>query len=68
MGASSSRGIVEYLSEDTDADRDKDNYKYYSGERFCIIPNHFYKRVEVVDETDAGYSWYTWYITGDNAS
>ena len=55
MGATSSRAIVEYINEET---QDKDNYKYYSGERFCIIPNHFYSNTE---EPEEGYTWYSWY-------
>lgn len=55
MGATSSRAIVEYINEES---QDKENYKYYSGERFCIIPNHFYSNTE---EPEDGYTWYSWY-------
>jgi hypothetical protein len=53
MGATSSHLMNEYCGE-YGADK---NYQYYSGERFCVIPNHFYPRPE---DADDGYTWYIW--------
>ena len=56
MGAVESKTMVEYLGE-----HDKQNYEYYSGERFVLIPAYFYPPTPATEETDDGYSWYSWY-------
>ncbi len=55
MGAVESKTMVEYLGE-----YDKQNYEYYSGERFVLIPAYFYPPTPATEEED-GYSWYSWY-------
>jgi hypothetical protein len=48
--------MVDYLGE-----YDKQNYEYYSGERFVLIPAYFYPPTKTDTEEDEGYSWYSWY-------
>jgi hypothetical protein len=55
MGAVESKTMVEYLGE-----HDKQNYEYYSGERFVLIPAYFYPPTPATEDDD-GYSWYSWY-------
>lgn len=54
MGATSSRFMEDYCGE-YGADK---NYEYYSGERFCVIPDYLYPKPD--DDADEGYTWYTW--------
>jgi len=57
MGAVESKAMVDYLGE-----YDKQNYEYYSGERFVLIPAYFYPPTKTdTTEEDDGYSWYSWY-------
>ena len=57
MGSVESKAMVEYLGE-----HDKQNYEYYSGERFVVIPAYFYPPTpKATEEEDDGYSWYSWY-------
>ena len=66
MGATSSKQMQEYCGE-YGADK---NFEYYSGERFCVIPDYLYPKPNDVDagdidrstgDADEGYSWYTWW-------
>ena len=54
MGATSSKQMEDYCGE-YGADK---NFEYYSGERFCVIPDYLYADA---DDADEGYSWYTWW-------
>ena len=55
MGATSSKQMQDYCGE-YGADK---NYEYYSGERFCVIPDYLYPKPD--DDADEGYTWYTWW-------
>ena len=56
MGAVESKTMVDYLGE-----HDKQNYEYYSGKRFVLIPAYFYPPTHTKTEEEEGYSWYSWY-------
>jgi len=61
MGATSTRMLMDDIY--CENEHDKHNWKYYSGDRFTIIPNHFYSRhtedKEEEEEEESG--WWDWH-------
>lgn len=61
MGATSTRMLMDDIY--CDSEHDKHNWKYYSGDRFTVIPNYYYSRQteDEDEEEEEQHGWWDWH-------